>query len=125
MFIASSAPLMAPMTGSIGEWLLCSTDEEHTRVAGITRARSREAAVRGANAMRDRKFSRRDVLNASMGMAFGAVFPEPLKGAAPERAPSLARSQFRASAVGVLTSPFAGTGRRSLNTLGTSNRCFI
>ena len=32
--------------------------------------------------MRDRKFSRRDVLNASMGIAFGAVFPEPLKGAA-------------------------------------------
>ncbi len=37
--------------------------------------------------MRDRKFSRRDVLNASMGMAFGAVFPEPLKGAAPEPTP--------------------------------------
>jgi hypothetical protein len=27
LFIASSASLMAPMTGSIGEWLLCSTDE--------------------------------------------------------------------------------------------------
>ncbi len=37
--------------------------------------------------MRDRKFSRRDVLNASMGMAFSAVFPEPLKGAAPEPTP--------------------------------------
>ena len=56
-------------------------------MVGITRARSREAAVKGANAMRNRKFSRRDVLNASMGMAFNAVFPEPLKGAAPEPTP--------------------------------------
>src|SRR5262249_57760957 len=54
---------------------------------GITRARSREAAVKGANAMRNRKLSRRDVLNASMGMAFSAVFPEPLEGAAPEPTP--------------------------------------
>ena len=27
LFIASNASLMAPMTGSIGDWLLCSTDE--------------------------------------------------------------------------------------------------
>ena len=37
--------------------------------------------------MRDRKFSRRDVLKASTVLAAGAVFPEPLKAAPPEPTP--------------------------------------
>ena len=38
----------------------------------------------GANAVRDRTFSRRDVLKTSTALAFGVVFSEPLKAAAPE-----------------------------------------
>src|SRR6266446_8457661 len=37
--------------------------------------------------MRDRKFSRRDVLKASTALAVGSVFPEPLKAATPEPTP--------------------------------------
>jgi iron(III) transport system substrate-binding protein len=37
--------------------------------------------------MRDRRFSRRDVLKASTALAVGSVFPEPLKAATPEPIP--------------------------------------
>ena len=37
--------------------------------------------------MRDRRFSRRDVLKASTALAVGSVFPEPLKAAAAEPTP--------------------------------------
>src|SRR4051812_39027256 len=46
-------------------------------------ARANGRAAKGGDAMRERKWSRRDVLNASTALAAGALFAEPLRAAAP------------------------------------------